>query len=284
MDSDRKKEQAVMWRDSELGNLEVLRATYITHTFARHAHETFALGLIEAGVGGFQTRRGTHVAHASNIFIIHPDEVHNGYAVSKMGCTYCVIYPGSALLQQIASEGRTFTHSTPFFSQTIISDDRLKYLLLSLHHLLEQPSDRLERETYLQWTCAHLLTHHATHTLPIRNTGQEHRAVAQIRDYLHAHICENISLQILTEKVGLHPSYLVRVFHAHVGLPPHAYLTQIRVQQAKALLLQDVSLPQVALATGFADQSHLTRHFRHLVGVTPGTYAHHVKNVLYARN
>ena len=279
---DSKKEQAVMWRASELGNLEVLRATYITHTFARHAHETFTLGLIEAGVGGFQTRKGTHVAHASDIFIIHPDEVHNGYAVAEMGWTYRVLYPESALLQQIASEEQTYTNSTPFFSQTIISDDRLRYLLLSLHHLLEQPSDRLARETYLHWTCAHLLTHYATHALQTTNVGQEHRAVAQIRDYLHTHVSENISLQTLAEKVGLHPSYLIRMFHTHVGLPPHAYLTQIRIQQAKALLLQDVPLPQVALEIGFADQSHFTRHFRHLVGVTPGTYAHHVKNVLYA--
>ena len=118
----------------------------------------------------------------------------------------------------------------------------------------------------------------------MRDIGLEHRAVAHIHDYLHAHVCENISLQVLAEQVGLHPSYLIRVFHAHVGLPPHAYLTQIRVQRAKSLLLQEMSLTQVALETGFADQSHLTRHFRHLVGVTPGVYAHYVRNVLYSHS
>src|SRR5262249_18485754 len=150
-----------------------------------------------------------------------------------------------------------------------------------LHSLLEQPSGRLERESALNTMLMHLIVHHADHAPALRPTGREHQAVNRVQDYLHAHLSENISLQHLAELVNLHPSYLLRAFHAQIGLPPHAYLTQLRVQQAKTLLRDGISLAQIALELGFADQSHFARHFRHLVGVTPGRYARKVKNVLY---
>jgi AraC-like DNA-binding protein len=62
-------------------------------------------------------------------------------------------------------------------------------------------------------------------------------------------------------------------------MPPHAFQTQVRVSRAKTLLLEGWSISQVASQTGFADQSHLTRHFKRLVGVTPGRYQQSSKNV-----
>lgn len=283
MHEERDKEQATMWCDHELGDLEVLRATYITHSFARHAHETFTIGLIERGAGAFASRGAIHVAEASNIFIIHPEEVHNGYAAVPTGWTYRVVYPDAAVLQRILSEQTGQASMPSFLSQTIIKDERLRALLLSLHSLLEQPSGRLERESALHTMLMHLIVHHADHAPGLRPVGREHDAVSRVQDYLRANLSENVSLQYLADLVHLHPSYLLRTFHAQVGLPPHAYLTHLRVQQAKTLLRDGMSLAQVALELGFADQSHFARHFRHLVGVTPGHYARQVKNVLYTQ-
>jgi AraC-like DNA-binding protein len=70
----------------------------------------------------------------------------------------------------------------------------------------------------------------------------------------------------------LSPFHLNRVFSKEFGLPPHAFLTQVRVARAKALLKQGTSITQTALEVGFSDQSHFTRHFRRLVSVTPGHY------------
>jgi len=282
MHEEESKEQATMWCDHELKNLEILRATYIKHTFARHAHETFTIGVIERGAGAFNTRKDTYVAYPSNIFIIHPGEIHNGYAAIPAGWTYRVFYPDPLLLQQILFEQNGYMNSVPFFPNTIIQDAALSKQILALHALLEKPSGRLEREISLHQVLAHLIAQHASPVPDIQAIGREHRAVAQIQDYFHAHIGENVSLAQLSDLVDLNPSYLLRTFHDQVGLPPHAYQIHLRVQQAKTLLRAGMPLPQVALELGFADQSHFARHFRHLVGVTPGYYAHKVKNVLDA--
>ncbi len=273
MPEEKRKEYATMWHDHDLKNLEILRASYITHTFARHAHETFTIGVIEMGAGAFDTRKDTHIAYPSNLFIIHPDEVHNGYAAIPAGWTYRVLYPDPTVLQQILLEQTGSMREVPFFPHTIIQDQHLSKLILSLHALLEQPSGRLEREISLHEALAHLISQHASPIPRVQPVSREHRAVARVQDYFYAHIGENVSLDQLADLVDLNPSYFLRTFRKQVGLPPHAYQIQLRVQRAKKLLQEGMSPPQVALEMGFADQSHFARHFRHLVGVTPGHYA-----------
>jgi AraC-like DNA-binding protein len=279
MPDDARKERALLWRDDDLGGLEILYASYVTHSFARHTHETFAIGLIEAGAGAFASRGTTHIARASNIFVIHPDEVHNGYAADHSGWTYRMLYPHPAFFQHLGLKPKRPSNALPFFPHTIIEDAHLRSLLLSLHMLLEQPSDRLARETALSLVLTHLVTAHAIsppHPSPV---SREQRAVGLVKDYLHAHYAQPIALDQLAAVVQLHPSSLIRAFHAQMGLPPHAYLTQVRIRHAKHFLLEGMPVAQAALETGFADQSHLTRHFKHHVGVSPGRYAHPVRNV-----
>lgn len=76
----------------------------------------------------------------------------------------------------------------------------------------------------------------------------------------------------LARVAGLSAFHLCRVFRDAVGMPPHAYQTQVRVRQAKSLLRAGMPAAQVAAAAGFSDQAHLTRHFKQIVGVTPGRY------------
>lgn len=102
--------------------------------------------------------------------------------------------------------------------------------------------------------------------------GGEPAAIAAARDYLDRHYGEPISLDILAGAVGLSRFHLVRRFAAVHGLPPHAYLLRRRINAAKALIRRGLPPAEVALACGFADQSHLGLHFRRLVGLTPGAY------------
>ncbi len=80
----------------------------------------------------------------------------------------------------------------------------------------------------------------------------------------------NLTLQALAQVVGLSPYHLCRVFGAAVGMPPHAYQTQVRVRHAKSMLRAGLLISRVVGAAGFYDQARLTRHFKRIVGVTPG--------------
>jgi AraC-like DNA-binding protein len=98
-------------------------------------------------------------------------------------------------------------------------------------------------------------------------------AVSKARQYLDDRFAEDVHLDDLEAVVGLSRFYLVRRFRAEVGLPPHAYQLARRIDRARALISDGMSLIEVAGRCGFTDQSHLTRHFRRAVGVTPGAYA-----------
>jgi AraC-like DNA-binding protein len=270
-------EHAAVWIDRDLEDLEILRATYRRHSFAPHAHDTYAFGLIEAGAGGFAARGTSYVVPTATLFVIHPGEVHNGYAATDAGWSYRVLYPAPKMVQRVLSEVSDRSADLPFFTQPVIADLELVQLVRRLHKLLEQRSDRLERETYLRWVIMAFAARHAATPPPKSATSSEPRAVAIAREYLDAHAADPISLHQLADLVNLHPAYLVRIFHRAVGLPPHAYLIQARVRAARLLLRAGLPPAIVASSVGFADQSHLTRHFRRIVGVTPARFAQRSK-------
>jgi AraC-like DNA-binding protein len=268
------REYAKFWLDPDLNNLEALRATYLTHVFPPHAHEGFAIGVIEAGGQAFTyQRRSQLIMPAHSIAVINPGVVHTGCAATEDGWTYRMIYPGAEILQRAASELSGTPRDIPLFPTPVIFDTDLMRRLLQLHAALEDvTTTRLERESRLLWTLAQLITRHADTPHPARVIRQEPTYVDRIREYLSAHFAHPVTLDQLAQLVHISPFHLLRVFHRRVGLPPHAYVIQLRVEHAKTLLIQGMPIAEVAAQVGFSDQSHLSRHFKRLVGVAPGQY------------
>ena len=267
-----KQEKAKFWCDRELGNLELMQATYITHTFSRHTHEGYAIGIVEEGIEGFRYQGFSHVAPPTSIIIVHPGEVHTGYAVTKAGWTYRMFYPETHLLQKAASEIADCFQPLPYFPNPVIQDRRLAAQLRYLHLCLENSASQLEKESLFIWTFAKLISRYAQAPPPIKPISSEFSAVKLTQKYLKENYQANISLEQLSNLVNLKPLRLLRVFRKALGLPPHAYLIQLRITQAKNLLAMGMSIADVAVETGFNDQSHLHRHFKRIVGVTPGQY------------
>lgn len=106
-----------------------------------------------------------------------------------------------------------------------------------------------------------------------RRAPANHRAVARALELLHARMTEGVSLDSLALHAGIDKFHLCRSFSAQVGIPPHAYLTHVRIEHAKRLLARGTPASEVAARVGFYDQSQLNRHFRRAVGTTPGKFA-----------
>ncbi|GHO46178.1 AraC family transcriptional regulator [Ktedonospora formicarum] len=267
------REQATFWRDPNLNNLELLHATYVTHSFAPHTHEGYAIGVIEDGAERFKYRGSTHVAPQGSIVVINPGEMHTGAAAIEAGWRYRMLYPDVSLLQRAASKEAGHEASIPFFPSPVIHDPPLAAMLTTLHATLTASPFTLERDSKLTWAFTHLILRHADARFMLPPTTNERAHVQRVRAYLEGHFAENVSLEQLATLVNWSPFHLLRVFRDAIGLPPHSYLTQLRVMQAKRLLALTVSPAEVASMVGFSDQSHLTRHFKALVGVPPGEYA-----------
>ena len=103
--------------------------------------------------------------------------------------------------------------------------------------------------------------------------GLTPRALRRVQDHIDAHLTENITLEALAEVAGLSRCHFARAFKQSVGTAPHAYLLQRRLERAERLLKEtELSLCQVALDSGFSDQSHFSRSFKQYTGLTPAEY------------
>ncbi|MGB3613577.1 MAG: AraC family transcriptional regulator [Elainellaceae cyanobacterium] len=242
-------------------------------------HEGFGIAIVESGAMAFDYRGTTHIAPAGSIVVTHPGEMHTGHAALETGWTYRTLLPAAEWLQKAAAELAGKAYGVPYFSSPVIEDGRLNQQLVSLHHTLETSPSPLERESRLLWEMARLVARYASDRPTIAAVGKEQSAVLLVRDYLMEYHAVNTPLVELAALVNLSPLRLLRSFRKQMGLPPHAYLNHVRVHRAKHLIAAGWTIAEAALETGFADQSHLHRHFKKMVGVTPGQYRRGCKNV-----
>ena len=265
-------EHIKFWHDATLSNLELLHATYVTHTFAPHTHEGYVIGIIEQGAEQFAYRRRQHVAPVGSIVFINPGEVHTGSSASEYGWTYRTLYPSIELLQRAASDLTGRQRNIPYFAEAVVHDPEMMMEISLTHRALEEQASALERESRLLWTLSRLILRYADDHPHPRPFTKEHMGIQRVRSYIEESYCENISLTQLAALAQLSPFHLLRSFKDQVGLPPHAYQIQLRIMHAKRMLRMGLPCIDTAIAVGFADQSHFTKHFKRIVGVPPGLY------------
>jgi transcriptional regulator GlxA family with amidase domain len=195
--------------------------------------------MVEAGAARTFFRDAEDIHTTGSVITFAPGEVHTGAPAGDEGWSYRMLYPSESLVRFIAREatGRDFM---PTFERSFVHDPALADRVRAAHDILESDADRLQKECALLEVVGEIV---------IRHASTRHREPAPSSDTL------------------------IRVFRASFGLPPYKYLEQIRIQQARRLIRLGFPLTHVVHATGFSDQSHLTRYFKRIVGVTPGMYA-----------
>jgi AraC-like DNA-binding protein len=271
-------EVAHYWRHPGLPDVDLLRARFVTHRYARHAHEGYTIGLIEFGVEEFDVPGTALRAGPGAVVILNPEVVHTGQPGVPEGWAYRVTYPAVDVVAEIAAE-LGGPRGTPYFPTKVLDDPDGARLLRTAHHAAEQ-DDALAASSHLRAALAGLLRRHAARPPAVEPRPAGPGAIAAARDILHDRLLDPPPLAELAAAVGSRPFSLVRAFRTATGLPPHAYLNQVRVRRARVLLGDGLRPADVAARVGFADQAHLTRHFKRVVGVPPGAYAMGVrKNV-----
>jgi len=267
-------ETARYWQHAAVPGVDLLRARFVTHRYSRHAHETYTLGLIEAGMEEFEYGGTLQRAGAGGVALLNPEVVHTGQAGGPDGWAYRVLYPAVDVVSGVAAD-LGWAGGLPFFPDPVVYDERSGRLLRAAHIAAEH-GDRLASSTLLRTALAGLLRAHARSVpQPGRPPVARRRApaaVAETRDLLAVRLADPPSLDDLAEAAGMSPFALLRAFRGETGLPPHAYLNQLRVRHARRLLDDGLAPAVVAAEAGFADQAHLTRHFKRVMGVPPGAY------------
>jgi AraC-like DNA-binding protein len=249
--------------------VEALHADFERHAYRPHSHPTWTIALMERGAARFTVDARPERADRGECFVLEPEAVHTGLPAVPEGWAYKVLYLDPDLVSAWEASDTPGPRAARW---VVFRDVRLRAALVAAHRALADDDGALRRdEAVLRAVDA--LRPHLRPGPPLERSRAEHAAVRRAVVHLDERWDRPVALAELAAVARLSRFELVRRFSAQVGLPPHAYQLNRRVDRARRLLLAGDTPAQVAAACGFADQPHLTRTFRRLVGVTPAHFA-----------
>ena len=260
---ERSVDRAIGWRPRLPGVHEVFHAHFVEHRYPPHVHDTWTILLVDVGAVRYDLEHRHRGSDTTAVTILPPHIVHDGRSATPSGFTKRVLYVDTSVLPE-AFIGAAV-------DRPAINDDRLIADLSRLHRHLVDADDLLAGEEVFDRVTERIqrwLTLVAP--APARS---DPGAAARLREVLDEHLFEPVTLADVTKALGLSVGHASRAFARTFGVTPHAYVVARRVDRARRLLLDGASVADVAVAAGFHDQAHLTRHFRRHTGTTPGCFA-----------
>jgi AraC-like DNA-binding protein len=253
--------------DEPVAGVQRLRAGFCGHAYDPHRHETYAVGLTEAGIQAFRYRGVEQASTPRRTIVLHPDELHDGHAVAPEGFIYCMLYIDATLIADALGG-----IGLPFVPDAVREDPHLAAVLEEAFEGFPARLGTLERAAIVVAVADALLRRARRMSRPPRMRFPE-APLSHARDMLDAATDLAITAEALEAATRIDRYTLARAFRTRFGTSPHRYLIGRRLQAAKAEIAAGLPLAEAALAGGFADQSHMTRHFKARFGITPGRYA-----------
>ena len=242
--------------------------------YGRHWHSTYGVGLLDHGAQSSASGRGKVDAYAGDLITTNPGEVHDGRPLGGPSRRWRMVYFDAAVMAGmragVADAGIEFT-------RPVLQDARLLHTLRRLFAHLDEwrratgnsaGAEALACEESLAEVCGVLLDAHST-AVALPEIGGDVRLV---RERLADDLLAAPTLDELAAMTGLGKYQVLRRFEKAYGVPPHAWLLLQRAERARGLIRRSTGLADAAAASGFADQSHMTRIFARQFGFTPGAW------------
>lgn len=222
-------------------------------------------------------RRGGHshcgTAVHGDIDII-PAHTSSRWEIMDANDTALILSLPSTLLSTVAEEYGFDSRRVEIRNRFQVRDPQIENICWALKREMESdyPSGRLYTDSLAMSVASRLVTCHSSIAQPARisNCGLNGRRLKQVLSYIDDNLAENMSLSRIASIAGVSASHLKALFRESAGMPVHQYLIRRRVESARTLLAEGkLSIAEIALATGFAHQSHLARHMHRILGISP---------------
>jgi AraC-like DNA-binding protein len=236
----------------------------------------YVVGMVVAG--GMEVRRGPerHVFGPGDLCTWDPSARHEGRPWRSPAWEARLIVLEVPAIEDVVRDPDGTDRDVEFASARV-RDPALATRFLALHEALEAPSWALERETLLA-ECLRDLAGSPAGSRPTRRAALRDPALRRACELLGDDLAGDVTLERLAAAAGVSRHRLTRLFRAAYGLPPHRFQLAQRIRAARRLLERGVAVSDVAQQTGFFDQSHLHRHFRRTLGMTPAAYGAAVRS------
>jgi AraC-like DNA-binding protein len=249
--------------------IELLRARFNGHAFAKHRHDTYGIGVTEAGVQTFEYRGRTERSMPGQVVVLHPDEMHDGRAGAGHAFGYRIVYVDPARIADAVRTLKGRPAPLPFVREAVSLNSTLASAVASAFGADPEP---LALDTLVLRLADGLIAASDGGRAGSLPDSLDRAAIERGRAFLDqaVTVVRSHELEAIT---GLSRYEFARQFRALYGTSPYRYSVMRRLDHARSQLREGASLADVALTVGFADQAHFTRKFKATHGMTPGRYA-----------
>lgn len=269
-----KKEVRTVVYDDEL-HIEAYRFEGIVQPFPNHFHEYYVIGFMEDGERVLSCKNQEYTITKGDVLLFNPGDNHACVQSDGGALDYRGFNITKEVMLDLAEEV-TGRRELPVFSQNVVFDEEVTCCLHTLHELVMKGSGEFGKEENLLLLLSLLLQQYGQ---PFESRILEQRdEIEKACAFMKQHYAERIYLDQICRYAGLSKSTLLRAFSRSRGVTPYSYLENIRISKARKLLEQGVPPVEVALQTGFSDQSHFTNCFNRFIGLAPGLYRDIFKN------
>lgn len=251
-------------------NVIALDATMSDFTYSKHTHEEYSLGVTIQGRQDFFCQNSFHKSDSGNIIIFNPEDVHDGHSAGEQDLKYKMLYihPNEfhPLLKALGYQQKSLLR----IKQPVINNATLRHHILKFSSLIQLPNyAQIEFDDCLFQVAQSLVALSGELDLGTRNSKQIDKLLLRARDYILASLDQDISIDDIAESASMSKFHFIRQFRLQYGITPHQYVLSCRVNLARKYIELGTPLNQAALEAGFADNSHLNRHFKRIYGLTP---------------
>jgi AraC-like DNA-binding protein len=256
------------WSPAVPGVAEVFHARMVDYAYPPHCHDTWTVLILDAGAIRYDLDLRPCGVVPSTVAVLPPGVVHDGApAPGATGFRKRNLYLDAGFLPE-RLVGAAVDHTT-------IDDPELRAAIAGIHDVLLSGDAELEAEGRLALVGERLVEHLSVGVRPgLPAQAEPERTVAdRLRLLLDEHVVDPLTLRDAAARLDRSVPHLVRSFTRHHGVSPHAYVVGRRIEAARRLLLAGRRPAEVAVAVGFYDQAHLTRHFKRHTSTTPARYA-----------
>lgn len=268
----------VRYRPTGLDGVTLMRAHFTDHTFERHSHPEFGIGLTYSGIQTFNCSGALQASAPGNVIFLNPDQAHDGLRGKTDSYDYSMLYVDPGVMSALRERAAGIAGASYFRDAVVHAPQAAK----QLHQAIEasvQAQEALRGESLLLRAFMGLLLRFGEQ--PSAAQAPTHAGLGRlqrVRDYIHSHASDDISIGELAREAGVSRVYLSRAFERQFGVPPHVYLNAVRLANARRLILSGMSLATVAVTAGFADQSHFNRRFKGALGLSPGAWLRQMRD------
>lgn len=263
------QEQRHIYYDRDL-QIEAYNLSGIVQKFPNHFHEYYVIGFVEGGMRHLYCRGQEYDVEKGDMVLFNPHDTHSCAPLHGEILDYRAINIKPEIMLK-ATKTIMKKEYMPRFDKNVVMKSTIAPLIKTLYDTILNQANYFEKKEAFHTMLTRILKEYTTPYI-IDNLNEVNEQIQKLCCYMEEHFAENISLDDLLSMTHFGKNYLLRIFTRQLGVSPYRYLQTIRLDRAKNFLEEGIMPADVAVMSGFNDQSHFTKFFKEFIGVTPKQY------------